>query len=222
MASLSRRGSGARLRDLLRAWRAQVRCLDPWRAATGLREERRVGNHMIVGVARSPAASSSRPGSGNIRTDDFEASGHAIRLRVLASERRQGGIDLDAGDFRSGTRARRQREAAPAPQPASSTWSPACAAQEAARKTASNPERNPSRGWRTDAAIQKSIARKVEMTGHAKAEILRGARADVRAVAVKCSPRPASVRMDMLSSQSSAATRTRRGKAPIEPSTELT
>jgi len=59
-----------------------------------VREVRRIGDDVIVGIGPKAGGMKLRPRSGNIGGDAFEALGFAIRRRVLACESSQAGMDL--------------------------------------------------------------------------------------------------------------------------------
>ena len=82
-------------------------------------------------------------GIGDVALDHRDAVAEAVQRRILPRQRRQRRLALHRDDRQPGTRAARQRKAAPLPQPSSSTRSPGCAGTAAASSTASMPGAQP-------------------------------------------------------------------------------
>ena len=104
----------------------------------------------------------------------FEALGQAVDRRVLICESSQAGIDLHAGNFRVRNTGQQTKRSGACPTTSFKHMIPrlrrACGGKEYGVQTGSEPSPGLAQ---VHAAIQKSVTRKAEMTGHAEAGILK-------------------------------------------------
>jgi hypothetical protein len=139
-----------------------------------VREEWRIGDDVIVGIGAEPGCFVRCARRRNIGGDAFEALGFAVGRRVLTCESGQAGIDLDAGNFRVRNTGQETKGGSACPASGFKHMIPrlrrACGGKEYSVQAGSEPRTGLAH---MDAAIQKSVTRKVEMTGHAQAGILK-------------------------------------------------